>query len=409
MKLVILAMIGAGSLGDEVDWNQWRGAARDGSVAEGWAPEEWPQSLHRDWSIETGRGHASPVIAGANAYSFTWSEGQDRTAAIDLKTGETRWSHEEASDFVVNEYAKDHGKWPRATSLVADGRLFTLGMAGNLVCRELTKGETLWAHRPQPPLEAGKLYCGSSASPLPMGDAVVVQLGDDRGGSVTALEAASGEIRWTTKMEGPGYASPVLIENGGEMQLVTLTEKRVVGLCAADGALRWAFDFPDRWNENIVTPLSAGGHVVVAGVRRGSFALDPRPGESEWTVELAWSQREVPFYMSTPLNWGDWIVGYSNRRRGHIVALDPASGEVEAELDGGWGDHATLLRSDDVLLVQGTDGSLRVIRREGEGMKVHRSYEVAETETWSHPVPVSGGFLIQEVGRLTRWSFAAPE
>ena len=53
------------------DWTQWRGDARDGVAGHFSAPETWPESLRKVWSIEAGAGIASPVVAGGNIWLLT--------------------------------------------------------------------------------------------------------------------------------------------------------------------------------------------------------------------------------------------------------------------------------------------------------------------------------------------------
>ncbi len=60
----------------------------------------------------------------------------------------------------------------------------------------------------------------------------------------------------------------------GRRQLVTLTDKSIIGVAVDRGELLWRVPFPDEWNENIVTPIVSGNRVIVAGVRQGTVALD---------------------------------------------------------------------------------------------------------------------------------------
>ena len=52
-------------------------------------------------------------------------------------------------------------------------------------------------------------------SPLQTKSGIVVQVGDDRGGSLIALDPATGKERWTAAVRGPGYASPIEVTLAG--------------------------------------------------------------------------------------------------------------------------------------------------------------------------------------------------
>ena len=52
---------------------------------------------------------------------------------------------------------------------------------------------------------------------------------------------------------GPAYGSPVLATIAGTKQVVTPTEKSIVGLAASDGKLLWQHPFKARYNTS--TPI----------------------------------------------------------------------------------------------------------------------------------------------------------
>ena len=60
--------------------------------------------------------------------------------------------------------------------------------------------------------------------------------GHDKG-SLTALDVATGETRWTWNGDGPSYGSPIIATIGGTRQVITITQTKVVGVEFATGAL----------------------------------------------------------------------------------------------------------------------------------------------------------------------------
>ena len=127
------------------------------------------------------------------------------------------------------------------------------------------------------------------------------------GGKVIAVDPATGDEKWNWLGPGPGYASPISIVTGGKTHIVTLTEKSIVGLDAATGLLLWTAPFPDTWNENIVTPVWTGTHLIVSGTRRGTHAFLLKETEGKWQATETWKNTEVEMYMSSPV-YGDGVL-----------------------------------------------------------------------------------------------------
>jgi hypothetical protein len=72
-------------------------------------------------------------------YEFSREAEAEVVRALDLATGKELWKQSYPVAYEMNPAATGHGKGPKSTPVVADGRLFTLGITGVLVrlgCRE---------------------------------------------------------------------------------------------------------------------------------------------------------------------------------------------------------------------------------------------------------------------------------
>ena len=193
-----------------------------------------------------------------------------------------------------NQYAVKMGKGPNATPLATGGRVFTLGSTGMLNAWEAASGKPLWQKDFSKTVDFSKLFCGTSASPLLSAGSIVVQVGSDvRGGSVMALDPATGATRWEWKGDGPGYASPVAITVGTSNQIVTMTNRSILGLDAQQGTPLWTAPFPDEWHENIVTPVWTGSHLIVSGIRQGTQAWRLEQSGGAWRAVQAWRNAQA--------------------------------------------------------------------------------------------------------------------
>jgi outer membrane protein assembly factor BamB len=67
-------------------------------------------------------------------------------------------------------------------------------------------------------------------------------VGTNGRGALTALDAATGVEKWSWKGDGPAYASPIVANLGGR-QVLTRTQRNIVGVSAATGELMWHTPF----------------------------------------------------------------------------------------------------------------------------------------------------------------------
>ena len=407
---VAVLMLFFGAPGPEAqDWPQWRGPARDGHAPTFQVPETWPESLSREWRREVGSGYSSPVVADGRVCLHAREGDDEKVFCLGLEDGEVLWLDTYSAPYSKNSYALDHGKGPNATPVLAEGRLHTLGMSGILSTYDVARGELLWRFDASERVSSEKLFCGTSASPLLVDGLLVVQLGDDvGGGGVFAFDPATGDQRWLWDGAGPGYASPIVAEIGGVRQVVTLTQRSIVGLDLSSGALLWEIDFDDEWNENIVTPLVVGDMLIVAGVRRGTWARKVAQVEGRWTVGEAWTQADLPQYMSSPVLAEGTLYGLSSRRKGQLFALDVASGEIHWQGEGRRGRNAAVVASGgEHLAVLTTEGALVFLDRSTEALRTVARYEVAEGGTWAHPALLDDRVVVRDAEALTVWRLAA--
>jgi outer membrane protein assembly factor BamB len=389
------------------DWSQWLGPTRDGVLPASLVPAEWPRELRQVWEVEVGEGYSSPVTDGGLVFVHGRRDPDEVVTAVDLESGGVRWRMTYPAPFTKNSYAVERAKGPHATPLVADGRLFTLGGAGVLSAWSVSDGTLLWRNDYSSAVDTSKLFCGTAASPLYEAERLVVQVGSDvHGGRVLALDPATGAERWVWSGEGPGYASPIAITVEGTRQIVTFTNGSLVGLEASTGRLLWSVPFPDEWHENIVTPVFTGALLVVSGTRQATRAYRLSSGGGPWRATEAWSNGEIAMYMSTPLLVGDTLYGLTNKRKGELFALDASTGAVRWKTQGREGEHATLLRAGDEVVVLTDQARLAVFEPRTDGPHEVRRYDVAESATWAAPVALRDGWIVRDASSLRRWSLA---
>ncbi|MFN7999534.1 MAG: PQQ-binding-like beta-propeller repeat protein [Acidobacteriota bacterium] len=404
LLLVLGFLLASGPLASAQDWPQWRGPGRDGLVKDFVAPAVWPKALKQVWRTPVGSGYSSPVVANGKAWIHTRTGDDEIVSCLDWKTGKLLWSNRYAVGFKKNQYATEMASGPFATPLLYRDKLYTLGVNGTFSCFDAASGTLKWRKDFGLP-DTSKMFCGTAGSPVAEGDNVIIHVGDDiKGGTMIAFDAVSGREKWQLKCDGPGYASPIIVTLGGVRQLVTMTDKSVLGVAAQTGQQLWSFPWPDTWNENIVTPTLFNDLLIFSGVRRGTVALRPVKETNAWTVKEAWQNPDIALYMNSPVLDGAQLYGLSAKRKGQFFCLDAATGKVLWATEGREGNQAAVLKTRDLLLILTADSNLIVARKHATAFTPLAKYSVADSPTYAHPVITGKQMLVKDDTNLTLWS-----
>jgi outer membrane protein assembly factor BamB len=390
------------------DWPQWRGPRRDGGVPEFAAPAGWPSALSLRWRVEVGEGHSSPVAAGDRVYILAREGEEEVLRALDPASGRTIWLQSDRMPYTMHSAATGHGKGPKSTPVVAGGSICALSISGVLSCRDAATGELRWRREFGDQFAKTSPYYGAAMSPLADGGRIIAHVGGHDGGALAAFDARTGEIAWRWDGDGPGYASPIIATFDGVRQVVTQTQKHLVGVRADTGALLWSVPFETPWVQNIVTPLIVDGTVVFSGLEQGIFALRPAAGRADWTTTTVWRNDDVALYMSSPVLAADRLCGLSQHKKGQFFCLDSKTGGVLWTGDGRAADQAALVAAGRHILALTDGGELLVFEAAGGAAPIAR-YNVADSPTWAHPAMIGGDILIKDRTSVARYAFSAPK
>lgn len=387
-------------------WTGWLGPQRNGWVAGFQPPAEWPEQLKQVWQADVGAGYGSPLVSGGRVYQHARQGEEEVVWCLDLETGDVIWQRSDPVPFQIGGGAEKHGKGPKSSPALADGRLFTLSIAGRLSAWDAASGDRLWSRDFADRFEKTHPYWGASTSPLVDGDRVIVHFGNDDQGALIALDAETGDEIWSHGDDGASYASPILVEINGVRQIVELNMRAIVSVESDSGRFLWEYPYPQvSTDQNMVTPVFYRGLVLQGGENRGIRCLEPRLEDGEWTVEERWHQEDVALDMSTAVVNGDLLYGFSHYKSGQLFCLDPATGDVLWEGPGRTGENVMFLSIPGHVVALIDDGELQIISASGDGYEPVASYRVAETPTtWAPPVLLDGGILVKDERMLTRWS-----
>lgn len=407
------------------DWPQWGGPQRDIVWRESGIAAELPAGdLPRVWSQPIGAGYTGPAVADGRVFvaDRLAEERLERVLAFSAETGEPLWTHAYETDYAIS-----YPLGPRATPTVDENRVYCLGAVGHLKCLDVEKGEVIWKkHLPQ---DFGtKLPTwGIAAAPLIEGNQLIVLAGGAEGALVVSFDKLTGDELWRSlENRDVGYCSPVILEFGGQRQLIIWHPAGINGLDPASGEVLWELPHSVRVGMSIATPRKQGNRLFVSSFYDGALMVDL--GDDGRSPEVLWrtsaSSNEVKndtlhAIMCAPIFTEDAIYGINSY--GALRCLDPASGEIvwetfEATGKGRWW-NAFMIPHVNGTYICNEQGELILAELSRSGYKeLARSKLIEPTErvrrrmtVWSHPAFAMKSIFARNDKEIIRVSLADSE
>jgi outer membrane protein assembly factor BamB len=372
----------------EVRWPGFRGPKRDGMVRGVQIATDWAASPPVViWKHPVGPGWSSFAVAGQFFYTQEQRGDHEVVSCYRLSNGEPVWMHKDAVRF----YESNGGPGPRGTPTVSAGRVFALGATGILNALDAATGARLWSHATLTDTGVKLPGWGITASPLVVGDLVVVATS----GALVAYESETGARRWVVKSMGGSYSSPHFATIGGVPQILLLAGSGLASVAPADGSVLWR----DAWaGVPIVQPAVIGDDDVLFtssdamggyGARRLALSHDA----GGWKVEERWTSNGLKPYFN------DYVVhkGHAYGFDGSILScIDLADGTRKWK-GGRYGSGQVVLLGDqDLLLVISEEGELALVKATPDQFtEVAPKTPAIEGRTWNHPAIVGDVLLVR--------------
>jgi outer membrane protein assembly factor BamB len=216
------------------------------------------------WSFQTGGNNSSsPVIADGTVY-FGSSDGN--LYALDAATGQRRWTF--GTGAMINQ----------SGPALVNGILYVGSRDGRLYAVRASDGTQVWA------FDSGGISLEQSS---PTVDNGIVYIGGwydipsfARPGSLYAVDAATGELRWEA-LKGVGISGSPHVANG--IVYVTADDGKIHAFQARSGSALWSVNIL----HNGAGPVAYGNVLYVGGGgMRNFYALDAASGNPVWTYPL---------------------------------------------------------------------------------------------------------------------------
>jgi outer membrane protein assembly factor BamB len=275
MKLRIFSLVGAVLLAATViglsrapadpkpetnTWPEFHGPGRSNISPETGLLKKWPEGgPPLVWRCAgLGIGYAGVTIADGRIYTAGDFDDTETVIALSID-GKPLWKTSNGEAFLRPSGGA------RTTPTYDQGAVFQMNGHGRLGSYDARTGRELWAVDLKERFGAEHGVWGFAENVIVDGDKVLCMPGGERG-RVVALDRRTGKTVWvnTDIDQIAAYCSPVLVTHAGVRQLLSLTQKSVVGVAVDTGRLVWSHPFVPTSPQNATTPVYHDGHVFVA-------------------------------------------------------------------------------------------------------------------------------------------------
>jgi outer membrane protein assembly factor BamB len=344
-------------------WPCWRGPDGSGVTAEKNLPTEWSGSQHVRWKVEVGgAGVSAPVVWGERVF-VTASDGRlnDRlhVYCFHRDDGHTLW-HVRLFGSAQPEGLFSPGGMAVPTPVTDGRRVYALFGTGDLACLD-NDGKPVWLRSLAQEYGPFRNRWGMAASPLLIGDLLVIQVDHWSQSYLLGVEAATGVNRWRAERDAAvNWSSPVAAQVNGKRQIIVTGTHRVKGYEADDGAELWSVGGLQM--QCIPSPVVAGDRVYAVSGRAGyNLAIRLDGGRGDLTrTHVVWKKTRGSSYITSPVCYEGLY--YIVREDGVATCLDAATGaEVWQERLGGEY-RASLLAGDGKVYFTSLGGVVTVIK-----------------------------------------------
>src|SRR6185503_10915706 len=352
-----------------------------------------------------GLGHASPVESNGKIFVFARQSEDEVLLCLDAATGKEVWRSSQPISYEMHEAAKGHGKGPKSTPVVSNGIVYTLGISGVLSAHEANTGKLKWRREFSKEYPKTSPWFGTAMSPLVDSGLVIAHVGGHDKGALTAFDAQTGVTKWSNAMDGPAYASPIIVTLAGTRQIVTFVQNSLVGVDFAGGKLLWKLPSKTRYNENINTVIPYKDTLIFSREGQGMSAIRLTKPGAEIVPEQVWVNKEAELYMSTPVLQGNTLFGMTDLQKGQFFAVDAATGKTIWQSPGRMGENAAILNlGGHVLLMLTNEANLIVQPAASKAYAPLVQYSVATSPTWAHPLVFGRRIIVKDESSLISWS-----
>ena len=367
------------------DFASYRGATFDGVVSHLKLEKDWTKSpAVVQWRVPCPGGYGGIAVAGNIAVTLQQRGNQEVVVCYDRATGVQRW------EFAYDAFWQDRmGNGPRSTPTIHDGRIYTVGGMGDLVCLD-SQGKKLWSVNILQDNKAKNVKWGTTGSPLVVDDVVVVNAGVDpaqnAGMALAAYDLKTGAKKWALGHHVAGYSSPRLATLDGVKQILMFHGDALVGHDPKTGVEWWTIPWVTGFEMNSIQPVVVGAdQVFISSEAVNGCALFrvTRSADKKWQTVNVWSNKKLGARFANPVTDGKRLFCL-HHMTGVLTCINVKDGAIQ------WrgqeeGPGQILLVDDTLLITNGDTGAVKLFAANTEECTELASFPLFNEKTWNTP------------------------
>lgn len=372
-------------------WPGYRGARRDGKSDETGLLQSWPEGGPPViWRKPVGLGWGSFAIGLGRAYTIEQRRENEVLACYDFETGAELWNHAWKASFVEQA----GGEGPRSTPTLDGDRVYVLGAEGDFSCLNALSGEKIWGVNILKDFGDENLHWGMSASPLVVGEKVLVTAGGgpNRPG-LHAYDKMTGKLIYSAVKQRHSYASLMLVNLAGREQLLDFSGDFINGVDPATGEILWTHDWEMMNDVNAGQPIVTGAERVFisSGYGKGATLLEVKSApDGKLAVSDLWKNLNMKNKFASSILHEGHIYGLDE---GILACVDVEKGKRIWK--GGRYHHGQMIYADGSLIVVTEEGALALVKAAPDAFTEFSTCEALDGKTWNNPALAGGRLLVR--------------
>ena len=425
------------------DWPRFLGPRADGTSRETGLLDSFPiKGPAVVWEKEVGTGYSAPSVLGDVLVLHHRIKDEEIIESFEAATGKSLWKYGYPTSY-TDPFGYNNG--PRGTPLLAQGRCYTFGAEGKLLCLDLKTGKPLWQRDTAKDFDVPEAFFGVGSTPILENETLIVLIGGQPNSGVVAFDAKTGktiwenvgkknwegqpmigwpgdrEVVWRTWEKQASYATPVAATVNGDRVVFALMRQGLVALNPTNGAVHFSRWFQAQINEsvNAANPVVIGNSVFCSAAYYGvgSFLLDLKPGNKTFTQ--SWAGRALEIHWTTPIYHEGFLYAFSGRNEPDAAfrCVDFKSGKIAWDRDERWQSHSSkqppvygrgsAILADGKLIVLGEGGLLGLFKANPKKPEELARWQVPQLHypCWAAPILSRKKLYLRSEDRLVCLNF----
>ncbi len=334
--------------------NSFRGPLGQGVFPAKNIPSNWDVTVGTNiiWKIKIPKkGYNSPVVWNDKIFLAGADASERILYCLSLSGGNILWSHSasgiEGSPAVPPKTTEDTGL--AAPTVTTDGNIVVaIFGTGDIVACDFS-GNRIWAKNLGVPAN----HYGHSSSLIYWNGSVIIQYDSNKGGRLLSLSITDGSVKWDVRRTSRiSWASPILAEINGKMQVITSAEPTVAGYDVNTGAEIWKNDC--MMGEVGPSPAYGDGLVFATNEYATLAAINPSSGS------IVWQTNEYMPEVASPVVYNGLL--FIATSYGILACYDSKTGNKYWEMDYGEGFYSSPVIADGKLFACDVKGVVHIMK-----------------------------------------------